>query len=77
MKVKCVTDITNVTHVTYIKKVTCFKHITNVTYVTYMKKSTCFLLQEAILRGPPTKYLLEKFYSKRSGFTADLKCPVS
>ena len=33
-------------------------------------------LEEAISNGPPTKYLLEKYYSKRAGFKAKLRCPV-
>jgi len=45
--------------------------------VNLIFKSSKVLLQEAMLVGPPTKTLLERFYSKRSGFRGRLKCPVS
>ena len=39
-------------------------------------KSSKVLLQEARMNGPPTKTLVEKYYSKRSGFHGKLKCPI-
>jgi len=45
--------------------------------VNLFNKSSKVLLQEARQAGPATKTLLEKHYSKRSGFSGILKCPVS
>jgi len=52
-----------------------FKELEEKIMMKIDKLSPASSLEDARMRGPPTKTLLMKYYSKRSGFRGKLKCP--